>query len=164
MVRYFEFVSSGLITGKSTPSGLFNAKMWFFCRYLITIMTHVSQKFCNILAVYKVQFCSSWCFCQGRKRDQPHWAVRYQPRLIPSERKSLGLPQFVEHGLRIYNFKSTWPNLVIRLLATFAKFNQPSGHCTVINCALTFLTINVFVPSGDYGPVRSYVEYLPVRL
>ena len=45
---------------------------------------------------------------------------------------------------RIYGFKSTWPCLIIEVLATRAKFLEPSGLCTMINCTFTFWALNVF--------------------
>ena len=50
----------------------------------------------------------------------------------------------LENGLGIHSFRPTWSGLIVELLATRAKFLQPSGPCTVINWALTVRTKNVF--------------------
>ena len=51
----------------------------------------------------------------------------------------------LEHGLRIYSFRPIWTCLIIEVLATWVKFLEPSGYCTVTNCAFTFPATNVFV-------------------
>ena len=50
----------------------------------------------------------------------------------------------LEHGLRINTLRSTWPCLIIKVLAAWVKFLKPSGYCVVINCTFTFSTTNVF--------------------
>ena len=50
----------------------------------------------------------------------------------------------LEHGLGIYGFRSTWPCLIIKVLATWVKLLEPSSLFSVINCIFTFCTTNVF--------------------
>ncbi len=42
------------------------------------------------------------------------------------------------------SFRLTWPCLIVEVLATQMKFLEPSGYCTMINCASTFRTTNTF--------------------
>ena len=35
----------------------------------------------------------------------------------------------LEHSLRIHSFRLTWPCLIVKVLATQAKFLKPSGYC-----------------------------------
>ena len=44
----------------------------------------------------------------------------------------------LEHSLGIYGFRPTWLCLIVELLATAAKFLQPSSYYNGINCAFTF--------------------------
>ena len=44
----------------------------------------------------------------------------------------------------IHTFRSTWPCLIIKVVAAQIKFPQPSADCTAISCAFTFYTANVF--------------------
>ena len=46
---------------------------------------------------------------------------------------------------RIHEFWPTWLCLIIDIIATRAKFYEPSYYFTVTNCAHTFCTIKVFV-------------------
>ena len=48
------------------------------------------------------------------------------------------------YGLEIHSFRLTWLCLIIKVLATQAKFLKASGYCTVISCAFTFWITNVF--------------------
>ena len=50
---------------------------------------------------------------------------------------------------RIHGFRPTWPCLIIKVLATWVKFLEQSGYCTVINFAFTFHSTNDF--SCFYG-------------
>ena len=53
-------------------------------------------------------------------------------------------PYGSEYRLGIHVFLPTWPYLIIKVLATWSKFlKEPSGYCTLINCAFTFCTRNV---------------------
>ena len=99
------------------------------------IIRRMSQMFCNILVVCKVQFISSRCFCQGHEGEEAHWTVRCWCHLILCY-SLYGL----EHDLKIH----TWTYLIIEVLVTLVKFLEPSGYCTVNNCLFTFHTINVF--------------------
>ena len=47
-------------------------------------------------------------------------------------------------SLRIYTFRSTWPCLIVKVVAAQIKFPQPSADCTAISCVFTFYTANVF--------------------
>ena len=49
-----------------------------------------------------------------------------------------------EHSLRIHSLRPTWPCLIIKFVANWAKFLEPSDYKTVINCTFTFHTANVF--------------------
>ena len=49
----------------------------------------------------------------------------------------------LEQGLGISICKPTWPCLIIKVLATRAKFLEPSSYCTVINYCITFLMFSV---------------------
>ena len=44
---------------------------------------------------------------------------------------------------RIQTFSSTCLSLIIKVLATQAKYLEPSGYCTVINCTFTFHAANI---------------------
>ena len=50
-----------------------------------------------------------------------------------------------QHNLIIYTYKPIWLFLMIKVLATWAKFLQPSGYCTVINLYLHFLCNKCFL-------------------
>ena len=43
-----------------------------------------------------------------------------------------------------FSFWPTWHCLIAEVLATWVKFLDPSGYCTVIGCALLFCTTNVY--------------------
>ena len=90
--------------------------------------TRVSQLFVNVLVVREAQFDSSECFCWSCKGDKSHWTVRCRACLL----------------FRILSFKPTWPFLIVKIVATQAKFLKPSSYCTVINYASTFYATNVF--------------------
>ena len=51
--------------------------------------------------------------------------------------------QAYPYGLK-HGFRPTGTCLIIKILATWEKFIQPSEYWTVINCALTYCITNVF--------------------
>ena len=55
-------------------------------------------------------------------------------------------------------FRPTWPYLIIEVLANQAKFLQPFGYCTVINCTFNFFTTNVL------GCFCSIIAHSPVHI
>ena len=50
----------------------------------------------------------------------------------------------LEHSQGNHVFRLTWPYLIVIVLATRAKFFEPSGYWTEINCTFTFCTTNIF--------------------
>ena len=109
--------------------------------------------------------------CWGREGDKLHWIVRYGALLILSECYSPNLLRSwrwqtpldceiwssprtlwvllagfdLDHGFRMHCLKPIRPCLIVEVQATQAKFLQPFGLCTVINCTvITFHTTNVF--------------------
>ena len=90
----------------------------------------MSQKFCNILVTWGILLSRLW---------------RWQTTLdcgMPSLPDTLWelFPGFTSES----SFRPTWPYLIIKVLATQAKFLHPSDYCIVINCIVIFHTINVF--------------------
>ena len=83
----------------------------------------------------EAQFGSSGYFCWGFECDKLHW---YSPNATH---------QICFYGLKpnfgIYGFMSTWPCLIVEGLGTQAKFLEPSGYWTAINCTFIFCTANV---------------------
>ena len=62
----------------------------------------------------------------------------------------------LEYDLWIHNFSPTWARLIVEVFATQAKFLKPSCNCTLINCAFTFHTTNIFsLLPRHYGPLRT---------
>ena len=55
------------------------------------------------------------------------------------------------------SFRLTWRCLIIEAFATLAKCLELSGYCTMINCASTFCTINVF---GYFRGIMSEFELM----
>ena len=53
------------------------------------------------------------------------------------------------HNGQVACSKASWPCLIIKVLAIWANFLEPSGYCIVINCAFMFCTTNVFGCSCD---------------
>ena len=84
-------------------------------------------------------------------------------------------PDGFEHGLGIHGFRTTCHSLIVKVLATRAKFLEPSVYCTLINCSFNFSHMKCFgLRPRRYGPVwtcktlvasldfiaRSYVQLL----
>ena len=65
----------------------------------------------------------------------------------------------LEHSPRIHGFRLTWPWLIVKVLVTQAKFLEPSGYNTVINCAFTFHATNVFGCFHDIMAKFELVKY-----
>ena len=63
----------------------------------------------------------------------------------------------LEHSLGIYDFRTYWPCLIVKIRVTRSKFLRPTGYCTVFNCAFNFCTTNVF-----WGDVES--DYAPTTM
>ena len=63
----------------------------------------------------------------------------------------------LEHNFWIHSFRPTWHCLIIKVLATWVKFLQPSGYCSVINCAFTFHTRNVL---GYFAVIMAQFELI----
>ena len=61
----------------------------------------------------------------------------------PGATQQIGL-YGLEHSHRIRGFRLIWPCLIVKVHATWAKFLEPSGYCTVINSTFDFHTKNVF--------------------
>ena len=59
-----------------------------------------------------------------------------------------------ENGLAFHSFRPIWDFLMVEILATRAKFLQPSCYCTAINCAFTFHTTDVFGYFSTLGTRR----------
>ena len=101
---------------------------------------------------------NSACFCWGHEGDKPYWAVRCQSRLIFCESYYLfGL----QHDLRISTFRPPWLSLIVEVLATRAKFLEPSNNWTVIDWAFSFLTTNVF---DSFHGVMTYFQFVKRKL
>ena len=76
--------------------------------------------------------------------------------------------QICPNGLKpypgIYNFLPTWPCAIVKFPVTQAKFLEQSGYCPLINCALTFRTINILVDSvslrsiSNSGSISSWIR------
>ena len=78
------------------------------------------------------------------KGHEPHWTMRCWASLILFECYSLVCLYGLGHGLRINAFKPTWLYLIVKVLATWVKFLEPSGYCTMINSVFPFCTTNIF--------------------
>ena len=102
---------------------LFIVSLWC-CRWLY----NSKSKFCNILVM-------SRCFCQGCEGDKSKRTMKCRAHI---------LFKCLEHSLGTYNFRPTWPDMIIEVLATDVKFLEPFGYCNVINCTFIFLTTNLF--------------------
>ena len=63
----------------------------------------------------------------------------------------------LKHILRIHSLRPTCPCLVVKLLATWVKFVEPSGYCTVINCTLTFHSMKFF---GCFHSIMALFELI----
>ena len=50
----------------------------------------------------------------------------------------------LKSSLRIHSLRPAEPCLIVKILATWAKFCEICDYSTVINCAFTFCTMNVF--------------------
>ena len=87
----------------------------------------MSQKFCTVFVVHEAQFNS---FCWGCEGGELHWTERCQGHLILSKCYSLD-------SLEIYSFRSTWPCLVFKVLATWVKFLELFSYCSLINFCAT---------------------------
>ena len=117
----------------------------------------MSQKFCIILVMWSqiiavpdafaiaVKLMShtglwhtkfSWCFM-----STTHWIYHYD----------------LEHSFEIHGFRPTWPCMIIKILATWAKFLKPSGYCIEINCTFPFPTKSVF---GCFCSVIAHFELI----
>ena len=55
----------------------------------------------------------------------------------------------------IYGFWPTWPSSSVKVLVTRVKFLQPSGYCSVLNCAFTF-----WKTSFELSPSRYSWSYI----
>ena len=85
---------------------------------LITLFPTIVLQWVKCFAIFglwEIQFSSFKYFCWSHEGGKPHWKVRCQAYLIPSECYSPDLPQWFEHCLRIYGFRSIW-------------------HCQINNC------------------------------
>ena len=65
----------------------------------------------------------------------------------------------LEHSLRIYGFRLTWPCLIVEFLAALTKFLKISSCFTVINCS--FHTSNVLVASMTLWPSMNSLSKVP---
>ena len=50
----------------------------------------------------------------------------------------------LEYGLKIHGFRPKWPYLIVKVLATLAKFLELSGYSTVIDSAFAFWIKTIF--------------------
>ena len=50
----------------------------------------------------------------------------------------------LEYSLGNHSFSTTWSCLIVDVLASPEKFPEPSSYWTMINCAFTFRSTNVF--------------------
>ena len=133
----------------------------------------MSQKFCNILVLCEAQFGISRCFCRSQWRwptrldcerlssPDTHWMLLTGFEKVVKVTNDTGLWDAkltwlsqisthqiclyaLAHGLGIHNFSSTCSYFFVEGLAFRANFSEPSGYCTVVNCALAFCTKNIF--------------------
>ena len=79
----------------------------------------------------EAQFSNSEYFHKGREDDELHWTTRCWTHLMLSECYLL--------DLQIYAFRSSSSCLIIKVLATQARFLELSDYCIVINHAFIFL-------------------------
>ena len=115
----------------------------------VCVCPRVSQRFCNIL----VDWDTIWrLFYRDREGDEPHWTVRCQTHLILSMCYTLDLLLWLgarPRSLRVLGLRDlTWS---LMLLQSEHKFLNhlftvlgSSVYSIRINCAFTFLAINVF--------------------
>ena len=83
--------------------------------------------------------------------NDPHWTMIYRPRLILSVCYSPYFSQWL--GVRLQNPRF-WAYLMAKVLSKWVKLLEPSGHRTVINCAITFRATNIF--SCFYGAMAQF--------
>ena len=86
------------------------------------------------------------CFCWGREGEEPLWTLGCWAHLIfsISVTRQIYLAKCLQKCFEIRKISPTWAYLIIEVLITRAKFLQPSGYCTMINCTFTFCMTNVF--------------------
>ena len=65
----------------------------------------------------------------------------------------------LEHSRRTHDFQLIWLCLIIKVLVTQVKFHKSVGYCTVINCAFTFYTTNVF---GCFYVIRAQFKLISI--
>ena len=56
----------------------------------------------------------------------------------------------LEHSLGIYDFRPTWPCLIVEVITAQTKFLELSGYCNLIKWTFTFCPTNVF---GCFGVI-----------
>ena len=98
------------------------------------------------MVICEAQFSSSGCFCLGHEDEELCWIVRCQTQVL------LGV-FLLEHSLRIHGFRLTWPCLIIEVLATRAKFLEPSDYCIVIS--------SFWLPLCHYGTAQTRKASVP---
>ena len=105
------------------------------------------------------QFRSSRCFCQGRENGKPY----LNDMLSSPDNCATHWICFIdfENSFGIHNFRFTWPCLIVEVLATWAKLLAPPGCYTVINCAFTFSTANIF---GCFHSIIDHFELVKQKL
>ena len=112
--------------------------VWFSFSWIFLCYRFVEAKTLQNFGKHETQFDSSRCFCWGCEGYKPHWTMRYEIWLIFSQCLALDLPIWLKNCIKIHCFRLIWSCLIVELLATWAKFFELSGYCTVINCAFNF--------------------------
>ena len=112
-------------------------------------MLFLSTMYCwfrnfEIFSYPEIQFGIFGYFCRGRNDDESHRTFRCWAHLILSESTHRICIYGSEHGLGIYAWRPSWPCLIAKAHAIRMKFFQPSGYCTLIECAFTFCTTSIF--------------------
>ena len=128
-----------------------------FQQWIHYINARVSQKFCNILVKWgtiwwlQMHLLMMWRWWTTLDCEMPSSPDTLQVLLIGFYLYGL------EYSFRIHCFWPIWLCLIIKVLATWAKFLQPSDYFNVINCAFTFFTTNVF---GCFSHIMAQFKFM----
>ena len=110
----------------------------------------MNQKFCNTWATWdtirQLQMLLPWLWKWRTTLDcaMPNSPVNLRVLLI----------RYASMASESTFFRPTRPCLIVKVLATRAKFLESSGYCTVINYAFTFRTTNIF--GSSYGVIAPF--------
>ena len=126
-------------------------RLTLYCFLAIKIRIEYSKKVIRsvkcftIFWLYLEQFSSSRCFCRGRESEVPNWTIRCWVCL----RFRILLAEFASMvGRSTSDFRPIRPCMIIEVLATGAKFLEPSAYCNVMICAFKFRTTMFLVASA----------------